>query len=63
MILSVLEKDRSNGSGPGSNEQGSGSVSAIIWQQALGGDWGYAKGPDGVSPLGGVTDHGDDSKT
>ena len=56
-------KDGSNGAVPGINVQGGGAVSDIIWQREIGGDQGDAQGPDGVPPLGGVTDHGDDGKT
>ena len=51
-----------NGAGLGSDVQGGGAVGAIIWQRGLGGEWGDAQGPDGVSPSGGTTDHGDDGK-
>ena len=54
---------RSNGAGPVRDVQGSGAVRFTQWKQELGGDWGDAQGPDGISPLGGVTDHGYDGKT
>ena len=56
-------KDRSNGAVLGSNLQGGGAVSVIIWKRELGGDRRDAQVPGGVPPSGGVTDHGDDSET
>ena len=56
-------KDESNSAGPGGNVQIGGAISFNLWNRELGGDQGYSKGPDGVPTSGGVTDHGDDSKT
>ena len=53
-------KDGSNGAGPGGDVQGGCTVSAIICQQELGGDWGGFQVPDEVPPLGGATDYMDD---
>ena len=55
-------KDGSNGAGPGRNVSGGGTVGALVRKQDLGGDRGYAQGPEGVPPPGGATDHGDDRK-
>ena len=55
-------KYRSNGTGPGRNVKGGGAVGVTILNRELGGDQGDAQGPDGVSTLGGATDHGDESE-
>ena len=55
--------DGTNGAGLGRNVQGGGAVGAVVWQQDLGGYRGDNQGPDGIPPLGGMTDHGDDVKT
>ena len=56
-------EDGGNSAGTGINVQGSGTVVVTIWKQELGGDWGDAQVPDGVTPSGSMMDHGDDSKT
>ena len=60
MIVRVLERTGSNGTGPEINVKGGGTVSDIIWQKELGGDQGDAQGPDGVPSSGVATDHKDD---
>ena len=56
-------KDGSNSEGPGSNVLGGGVVCVTIWKRYLGGDRGNAQGTDGVPPLSGATDNGDDGET
>ena len=55
-------KDGRNGAGPGSDVQGGGAISTIIWQQDLDVDQGDAQGTVGVPPLGGTMDHRDDDE-
>ena len=43
--------------------QGGDVVGAVIWKREMGVDQGDAQGPDGISPLGGATDHGYDGET
>ena len=56
-------KDRSNGTFPGRNVQGGGSVGALVCHRDLGGDRGDAHVTGGVPPSGFTTDHGDDGET
>ena len=54
-----VDEDRSKVEGPWDDIQGSGTESAAVWQQNLGGDGGNVEDPGGFSVLGGQTDHGD----
>ena len=55
-------KEGSNGAVPGRNVQDGDVVGDIIWQKDLGGYRGDSRGPGGVPPPGGMTDHEDDGK-
>ena len=63
MIAKVNRKYRSNGTVLGSDVKDGGAVSAIIWQQELGGNRGYFQVPGDVPPSGGTMYHRGDSKT
>ena len=56
-------KDGSSDEGTGRNVQCGGTVGVIIWQRDLGGNRVDDQGPDGISPSGGTTNHGDDRET
>ena len=58
-----FRKEGSNSAGLGSNLQGGGAVSVIIWKRELGGERVDAKVTDSVPPLSSATDHRDDRET
>ena len=56
-------KDGSNVAVPGRNVHGGGEFGSVIRKKELGGEWECAQGTDGVPPLVGATDHGNDGET
>ena len=56
-------EDGSNGAGPVSDVQVSGTVGVNLWKRELSGNQGDAQDPDSVLPSGGAMDYRDDDAT